>query len=62
DPAANPYLALAAIVAAGLDGIQGQIEPEPFINEAIIGRTDSWVLHYLFPEHPSNQLIPFQSL
>jgi len=45
DPAANPYLALAAIVAAGLDGIQGQIEPEPFINEAIIGRTDSWVLY-----------------
>ncbi|MDA8097465.1 MAG: glutamine synthetase family protein [Clostridia bacterium] len=41
DPAANPYLALAAIVAAGLDGIEGQIEPEPFINDEVVGETDS---------------------
>jgi glutamine synthetase len=27
DPAANPYLTLAACLAAGLDGIRNQIEP-----------------------------------
>ncbi|MFN8615076.1 MAG: type I glutamate--ammonia ligase [Vampirovibrionales bacterium] len=27
DPAANPYLAFAALVMAGLDGIQGKVEP-----------------------------------
>ena len=27
DPAANPYLAIAVSIAAGLDGIERQIEP-----------------------------------
>ena len=29
DPACNPYLALAAMVAAGLDGMEGRHEPPP---------------------------------
>lgn len=32
DPAANPYLALAVCLAAGLDGIQNKIEPPAGIN------------------------------
>lgn len=33
DPAANPYLALAALLAAGLEGMRERVEPEPFIDE-----------------------------
>jgi glutamine synthetase len=33
DPAANPYLAFAAMLMAGLDGIQKQIEPPAPIDE-----------------------------
>jgi len=29
DPSANPYLALAVMLAAGLDGIRNQVEPPP---------------------------------
>jgi glutamine synthetase len=32
DGAANPYLALGAIIAAGLDGIQKQLTPPPPVN------------------------------
>lgn len=35
DAAANPYLALAALLAAGLDGIRNQIMPPPGIDENI---------------------------
>lgn len=35
DAAANPYLALAVLLAAGLDGIQNQIMPPPGIDENI---------------------------
>ena len=35
DPAANPYMALAAILEAGLDGIKNKLEvPEP-VNQNI---------------------------
>ncbi len=34
DPAANPYLALAALLAAGLEGMRERVEPEPFIDES----------------------------
>lgn len=33
DPAANPYLAFAACMAAGLDGIENKIKPEPMNNQ-----------------------------
>ncbi len=33
DPAANPYLTLAVCLAAGLDGIENQIEPPAAVNQ-----------------------------
>ncbi len=41
DPAANPYLAFSAIVAAGMDGIDKKIEPGNPIHEDIYKMTDS---------------------
>ena len=35
DPACNPYLALAAMLAAGLDGVERQLDPGPPINKNI---------------------------
>jgi glutamine synthetase len=35
DPSANPYLAYAAILAAGLDGIKRKIEPPPPVEENV---------------------------
>ncbi|HEY77434.1 MAG TPA: glutamine synthetase [Thermoflexia bacterium] len=35
DPSANPYLAFAAMLAAGLDGIERQLEPPAPVNEDV---------------------------
>ena len=35
DPSANPYLAIAACLMAGLDGIKNQIEPEDKVMDNI---------------------------
>lgn len=35
DPSANPYLAFAAVLAAGLDGIKNKIEPPEPVEENI---------------------------
>ena len=35
DPACNPYLALATMFAAGLDGVENKIEPPPPVSENI---------------------------
>jgi glutamine synthetase len=35
DPACNPYLALAVMLAAGLDGVEGAIDPGPPVNKNI---------------------------
>jgi glutamine synthetase len=35
DPAANPYLAIAAVLEAGLDGIRNQIEPDDSVDRNI---------------------------
>jgi len=40
DPSANPYLAFAAVLAAGLDGIKNKIEPPEPIEENIFIMTD----------------------
>ncbi|HVM10977.1 MAG TPA: glutamine synthetase family protein [Actinomycetota bacterium] len=37
DPACNPYLAFALIVAAGLDGVERELEPPPELNEDVRG-------------------------
>jgi glutamine synthetase len=41
DPSANPYLALSAIVAAGMDGITKKIEPGDPVNENIYKLSES---------------------
>jgi glutamine synthetase len=41
DPSCNPYLALAAILTAGLDGIENKIEPPPSVDKNIFEMTDS---------------------
>ena len=35
DPSANPYLALAVMLAAGLDGIENKLTPPPSVNKNI---------------------------
>lgn len=40
DPSANPYLALAVCLAAGLDGIRSQIEPPAGIDRNLFAMTD----------------------
>ena len=39
DPSTNPYLAFAAMLAAGLDGIQKKIEPPPPVDKNIYAMT-----------------------
>ena len=39
DPSCNPYLAIAAILAAGLDGIENKIQPPPSTDKNIFGMT-----------------------
>ncbi|WP_297091092.1 type I glutamate--ammonia ligase [Thermococcus sp.] len=41
DPSANPYLAFAAILMAGLDGIKRKIEPEAYVEENVYEMDDS---------------------
>lgn len=41
DPAANPYLALAVCLRAGLDGIKNQIEPPKSVDRNIFEMTDA---------------------
>ena len=35
DPSCNPYLALAVMLASGLDGIESEIDPGPPVNKNI---------------------------
>ncbi|NJE05624.1 type I glutamate--ammonia ligase [Thermococcus sp. M36] len=41
DPSANPYLAFAAILMAGLDGIKRKIEPGAYVEENVYEMGDS---------------------
>lgn len=40
DPSANPYLALAAIIAAGVDGIRNKIEPPARMDDNLFAMSD----------------------
>lgn len=40
DPSSNPYLAFAAMLAAGLDGIERKLEPPEAIEENVYGFSD----------------------
>lgn len=41
DPSANPYLAFAAVLMAGLDGIRRKIEPTAYVEENVYEMDDS---------------------
>lgn len=41
DPSCNPYLALASILTAGLDGIENKVEPPSSVDRNIFEMTDS---------------------
>lgn len=41
DSAANPYLALAGVIAAGLDGIERALDPGPPVNQDIYEMSDA---------------------
>ncbi|HLQ39453.1 MAG TPA: type I glutamate--ammonia ligase, partial [Tetragenococcus sp.] len=41
DPSANPYMALAALLAAGLDGIKKELTPPPAVDRNIYVMTEN---------------------
>ncbi|HPT78683.1 MAG TPA: type I glutamate--ammonia ligase [Candidatus Atribacteria bacterium] len=54
DPSCNPYLALAVLLTAGLDGIRNKIEPPPPVNRNIYSMTDEERLEGAVPALPNN--------
>lgn len=54
DGSANPYLALAVIFAAGLDGIQNKIEPVSFTNRNLYEMTDDEIEENKIEKLPTN--------
>ncbi len=54
DPSCNPYLALAAMLAAGLDGIERQLEPPPAIQRNIFRMTVREKRHHRVKELPAD--------
>ena len=54
DPSCNPYLALALMLAAGLDGIENGLEPPPAIQRNIFRMTVREKRHHKIRELPSN--------
>ncbi len=54
DPACNPYLALAVMLRAGLDGIDKKIDPGPPINKNIFAMSYRERRHLRIDELPGN--------
>jgi len=54
DPACNPYLALAVMLAAGLDGIENQIEPPPPVNKNIFAMSEREKKRLKIKQLPAN--------
>ncbi|WP_288432009.1 type I glutamate--ammonia ligase [uncultured Deinococcus sp.] len=54
DPSCNPYLALAAMLAAGLDGIEQKMEPPPAIQRNIFKMTVREKRHHRVKELPAD--------
>ncbi len=54
DPSCNPYLALALMLAAGLDGIEQGLEPPPAIQRNIFKMTVREKRHHKIRELPGN--------
>jgi glutamine synthetase len=42
DPATNPYLLFAAILAAGVDGVKRELQPPPPVSENVYQQTSEW--------------------
>ncbi len=62
DPSANPYLALAAIFAAGLDGIKNKLDPGSPVNEDIYKLTPEKRRSLGVKELPGSLLESIESL
>ncbi len=54
DPSANPYLALAVMLAAGLDGIENRITPPPAVNKNIFAMSQREKRRLKIEELPAN--------
>ncbi len=54
DPSCNPYLALAVMLRAGLDGIEQKIDPGPPINKNIYKMSHRERRHLRIDELPGN--------
>ena len=54
DPACNPYLALAVMLRAGLDGIDQQIDPGPPVNKNIYTMSHRERRHLRIDDLPAN--------
>lgn len=54
DPSCNPYLALAVLLKAGLDGIKNKIQPPPPINKNIYDMTRAERKELDIPSLPKN--------
>ena len=54
DPACNPYLALAVMLRAGLDGIDQQIDPGPPVNKNIYKMSHRERRHLRIDDLPAN--------
>lgn len=54
DPTCNPYLAIAAVLCAGLDGIENKIEPPPPTDKNIFEMTDEQRLNEGIESLPAN--------
>jgi len=54
DPSCNPYLAFAVMLAAGLDGVDQQIDPGPPINKNIFKMSHRERRHLRIDELPGN--------
>jgi glutamine synthetase len=54
DPACNPYLALAAMLRSGLDGIEKQMDPGPPVNKNIFAMSHRERRHLRIDELPAN--------
>ena len=54
DPSCNPYLALAAMLRAGLDGVEREIDPGPPVNKNIYKMSHRERRHLRIDELPGN--------
>jgi len=54
DPSCNPYLAFAAMLRAGLDGIENELQPPPPVEENVYGFSDEKLKEMDINTLPSN--------